>query len=120
MFFTRILTALQDHPIQATRVTKRQHRDHSAHRQTTNVGLLDVECVHQRGRVVGHVRDGVRPSGLRAAASIAVVEDDDLKLPRQCRNLRERPKGAVVSDPHHPREGGAFPIVAQDEQLSPP
>jgi hypothetical protein len=49
--------ASQDHPIQATRVTERElHRDQSAHRQTTNVRLLDIECVHQRGRVVGHAR----------------------------------------------------------------
>ena len=86
-------------------MTERElHRDHSAHRQTTDVGLLDTECVHQRGRVVGHVRDRVRAGGLRAAASIAVVEDDDLKLLRQRRNLRERPKGGVVSDPHHQDE----------------
>ena len=89
-------------------MTERElHHDHSAHRQTTNVRLLDIECVHQRGRVVGHVRDCVRAGGLRAAASIAVVESDDLKLLGLCRNLRERPKGGVVSQPHY-----------QDERLS--
>jgi hypothetical protein len=92
----------EDHPIHAAWVAQRElHRDHSAHRQAANVGLLDLERVHQRGGVVGHVRDRVRGGGLRAAARVAVVEDDDLKLAGQRRNLRERPKGGVVSDPHH-------------------
>ena len=71
---------------------------------------MDFERVEQTGDVVGHVGDGVRVIGSGAATGVAVVEQDDLELGGELRDLLQGPQRRVVSDPHDQHEWGAVAV----------
>ena len=89
--------------------------DHPSHGQPQQVTSRDPQRVEQAGEVVCHVRYLVGVAGFRAAAGVAVVDQDHLELRGKGRHLGQRPQRRVVPDPHHQDQRGsvAMDLVVQ-------
>ena len=79
---------------------------------------LNPQGVEQTGKVVCHIGNPVGLDGLRAAAGVAVVDQDHLELRGKDRDLRQRTKRRVLSDSHHQNQRGSFSMKLVVQVLS--